>query len=229
MVKRGDLDLFEVSSEADPDPEPLVVGSEDDDAVDDDAVIQPEAEQPEADARVIAVRPASHVADIKCKPELKALLEELDYEKYTQVLCGAGITSMGELLASSQSDLKKIGLLPGHAGYLLQQARKHEVPDRAAKQLRVEAAGNSKSGARTPGRPGAPGARGPAPAPSSKASPQAGFCVGTSVMYKQSHGDAVRAKVTKMHGNGRYDVQYQTEEGQSVVRLSVPRDRLAFI
>ena len=39
--------------------------------------------------------------------------------------------------------------------------------------------------------------RGPALAPSSKASPQAGFFVGRSVMYKRSHGDAVRAKVMK--------------------------------
>ena len=47
-------------------------------------------------------------------------------------------------------------------------------------------------------------------------------------MYTWSHGDPVHAKVMKHHANGRYDVQYQTKEGQTVGRLSVPLDRLAY-
>ena len=129
MVKRYALDLFEVSFEAD--CELLGVGSEDD-----DAVVQHEVEHPEANARAIAARPTSNVVDLKYTPELKALLENLEYEQHTRVLCRAGITSMGELLATSKSEAQQNGLLPGHVGYLLQQARKFEAPHKAAKQPR---------------------------------------------------------------------------------------------
>ena len=107
--------------------------------------------------------------------------DDMEVKHRLVLLCMAYLLDLykippGLVMSRDQScDLQKIGLLPGHAGYLLQQVRKLEVPNRAAKQPRVEAAGNSRSGARTPGRPGAPGARGPAPAPSLKASPQAGF------------------------------------------------------
>ena len=46
-----------------------------------------------------------------------------------------------------------------------------------------------------------------------------------SVLYTRGTGVTIEAKVMKNHGNGKYDIQFQ-QDGNSVVRLSVPRAKL---
>ena len=128
--------------------------------------------------------------------ELKTLLDTLGYEQYAEPLARAGVFGMAELTATSKAEVQKMGVLPGHANLLLQRARKPSD----AKQPKASSA--------------------PKPAPKA-----VGFFVGRSVLYTRGNGATVRAKVVKNHGNGKYDIHFQ-QDGNDVVRLSVPRAKL---